>query len=139
MTEPATAQVVTFHARRGPAAAGLAALRPRQWPKNLLLFAGILFAAKLGEAAKWVEAFAIFIAYCTASSAAYIVNDLRDVEHDRAHPVKRDRPIARGELPQDRALVLAGMLAAVAIGITALLGFTSLLYLLGFEIGRAHV
>jgi 4-hydroxybenzoate polyprenyltransferase len=132
VTQPATAQVVTLHPRRGPPAAVHAALRPRQWPKNALLFAGILFAAKLGETAKWVEAFAIFIAYCAASSAAYIVNDLRDVEHDRAHPVKRDRPIARGELPQDRALVLAGVLGAVAVGITALLGFTSLLYLLGF-------
>jgi 4-hydroxybenzoate polyprenyltransferase len=132
VTEPATAQVVAFHPRRGTAAAVLAALRPRQWPKNLLLFAGILFAAKLGEAAKWVEAVSIFIAYCAASSAAYMVNDLRDVEHDRAHPVKRDRPIARGELPQDRALVLAGVLAGLAVAIASVLGFTSLLFLLGF-------
>jgi 4-hydroxybenzoate polyprenyltransferase len=132
VTQPATANVVTLHPRRGPAAAALAALRPRQWPKNLLLFAGILFAAQLGAAEKWVEAFAIFLAYCAASSAAYIVNDLRDVEHDRAHPVKRDRPIARGELPPDRALVLAAGLAAVAFGVAALLGFASLLFLLGF-------
>jgi 4-hydroxybenzoate polyprenyltransferase len=117
---------------RGSAAAALAALRPRQWPKNLLLFAGIIFAAKLGDAGKWIEAFAIFGAYCAASSAAYIVNDLRDVEHDRAHPVKRDRPIARGELSPDRALVLAGVLGAVAVAVAALLGFTSLLFLLCF-------
>ena len=118
--------------RRGGAAAALAALRPRQWPKNLLLFAGIIFAAKLGDAGKWVEAFAIFGAYCAASSAAYIVNDLRDVEHDRVHPIKRDRPIARGELPPDRALVLAAVLGAVAVAVAALLGFTSLLFVLGF-------
>jgi 4-hydroxybenzoate polyprenyltransferase len=98
----------------------------------LLLFAGIIFAAKLGDAGKWVETFAIFGAYCAASSAAYIVNDLRDVEHDRAHPVKRDRPIARGELPPDRAQVLAAVLGAVAVAVAALLGFTSLLFLLGF-------
>jgi 4-hydroxybenzoate polyprenyltransferase len=132
VTQPEPAPVVTLHPRRGAAAAALAALRPRQWPKNLLLFAGIIFAAKLGDAGKWVEAFAIFGAYCAASSAAYIVNDLRDVEHDRAHPVKRDRPIARGELSPDRALVLAALLGAVALAIAALLGFTSLLFLLGF-------
>jgi 4-hydroxybenzoate polyprenyltransferase len=132
VTLPEPAQVVALHPRRGAGAAALAALRPRQWPKNLLLFAGILFAAKLGDAGKWAQAFAIFVAYCSASSAAYIVNDLRDVEHDRAHPVKRDRPIARGELPQDRALVLAGVLAGIAVAIASVLGFTSLLFLLGF-------
>jgi 4-hydroxybenzoate polyprenyltransferase len=110
----------------------LVALRPRQWSKNLLLFAGLLFAAKLGDGGKWIEAVAVFVAYCAASSAAYLVNDLRDAPHDRAHPVKRDRPIARGELPAERALVLAAMLAAFAAGITAVLGFVSLLYLLGF-------
>ena len=132
MTSPEPAQVVQLHPRRGTTAAAFAALRPRQWPKNLLLFAGILFAAELGDAGKWVEACAIVIAYCAASSAAYIVNDLRDVEHDRAHPVKCDRPIARGELSQDRALVLAGVLAAVSFAIASVLGFTSLLFLLAF-------
>jgi 4-hydroxybenzoate polyprenyltransferase len=132
VTLPEPAQVVALHPRRGAGAAALAALRPRQWPKNLLLFAGILFAAKLGDAGKWGQAVAIFVAYCAASSAAYVVNDLRDAEHDRAHPVKRDRPIARGELPQDRALVLAGVLAGVALAIASVLGFMSLLFLLGF-------
>ena len=130
VAEPAP--VVELRPRRAPARAVLVALRPRQWPKNLLLFAGLVFAAKLGEPAKWIEAAAAFVAYCAASSAAYLVNDLRDAAHDRAHPVKRDRPIARGELPTDRALVLAAMLAAVAAAIAAVLGFASLLYLLGF-------
>ncbi len=79
-----------------------------------------------------MEAATAFFAYCAASSAAYLVNDLRDVAHDRAHPVKRDRPVARGELPTDRALVLAAVLATVAAGVAAALGFASLLYLLGF-------
>jgi len=130
LAEPAP--VVELRPRRGPARAVLVSLRPRQWPKNLLLFAGLVFAAKLGEPAKWIEAATAFVAYCAASSAAYLVNDLRDAAHDRAHPVKRDRPIARGELPTDRALVLAAMLAAFAAAICAVLGFASLLYLLGF-------
>jgi 4-hydroxybenzoate polyprenyltransferase len=118
--------------QRGAPRAAFVSLRPRQWAKNALLFAGILFAAKLGEGAKWIEAFAIFVAYCAASSAAYVVNDLRDVQNDREHPVKRDRPIARGELPANRALVLAGVLAVLGAAIAAVLGVASLLFLLGF-------
>jgi 4-hydroxybenzoate polyprenyltransferase len=132
VTSPERAAVVELRPKRGAARAGLASLRPRQWPKNALLFAGIVFAAKLGDAGRWGEAVAIFVAYCAASSAAYLVNDLRDIEHDRLHPVKRERPIARGELQPERALVLAAMLSAGALAIAAALGFASLLFLLGF-------
>ena len=132
MSVASRAPVVAFRPRRGPVRAAFVALRPRQWSKNLLLFAGLLFAAKLGEAPKWLEAAAAFASYCAASSAAYLVNDVRDAVHDRAHPVKRDRPIARGELSSDRALVLAAVLAAAAAAIAAVLGFASLLYVLGF-------
>ena len=57
------AEVVRLPVRRGPARAALAALRPRQWPKNLLLFAGIVFAAKLGDPARWLDALVAFAAY----------------------------------------------------------------------------
>ena len=63
--------------------AALVALRPRQWTKNLLLFAGLLFAGKLGETSLWPEALVAFVAYCAASSAAYLANDVRDAPHDR--------------------------------------------------------
>jgi len=132
LTRPERAPVVELRPRRSAARALLVALRPRQWSKNLLLFAGILFAAKLGDATRWAEAAAIFVAYCAASSAAYLVNDLRDAADDRLHPVKRHRPIARGELSAERALVAAALLAAGALAIAAVLGFTSLLLLLGF-------
>ena len=132
MTRPERAPVVELRPRRSPARAAFASLRPRQWSKNLLLFAGIVFAAKLGDVVRWGEAAAIFVAYCAASSAAYLVNDLRDASDDRQHPVKRYRPIARGELGADRALVLAAVLAASALAIAAALGFASLLFLLGF-------
>src|SRR3954468_20378082 len=99
---------------RTRARAAFAALRPRQWSKNLLLFAGLLFAAKLGDSTRWLEALVAFAAYCAASSAAYLVNDVRDAEHDREHPVKRFRPVASGELPARTAVGLAGVLAAAA-------------------------
>jgi 4-hydroxybenzoate polyprenyltransferase len=134
VTAPEPAAVVELRPRRSPARAALVSLRPRQWPKNLLLFAGIIFAAKLGDAGRWAEAAAIFVGYCAASSAAYLVNDLRDAAEDRLHPVKRERPIARGDLPAERALVLSAALAAGSLAIAAVLGFASLLFLLGFVV-----
>ena len=132
MTTPQPATVLELRPRRSGARAAFVSLRPRQWPKNLLLFAGIIFAAKLGDAGRWAEAAAIFVAYCAASSAAYLVNDIRDASEDRLHPVKRNRPIARGELPAERALVLSAALAAGSLAIAAGLGFASLVFLLGF-------
>jgi len=112
--------------------AAFVALRPRQWLKNLLLFAGIVFAAQLGDPTRWLQAVAAFVAYCAASSAAYLVNDLRDVAADRQHPVKRRRPIARGELRSRTAIALACGLALGAVTIAAALGLASLACLLGF-------
>ncbi len=110
----------------------VAAMRPRQWTKNLLLFAGIIFAAEIGDAGRWLQALAAFVAYCLASSAGYILNDVRDAPHDRLHPLKRRRPIASGALRPDRALNVAGILAVLAFVIVAPLGWGSLAYLAGF-------
>jgi len=107
-------------------------MRPRQWSKNLLLFAGLIFAAKLGDATRWLEALTAFAAYCLASSAAYLVNDARDASQDRDHPVKRGRPIASGELPARTAVGLAAVLAAVALAAAALLGPWTAAFMGGF-------
>jgi 4-hydroxybenzoate polyprenyltransferase len=74
----------------------------------------------------------VFVAYCAASSAAYVVNDLRDADDDRMHPIKRNRPIARRELSAESALVVSGVLALVALAIAAVLGYASLLFIVGF-------
>ena len=128
----AAPEIVELPQRRSPVRAALVAMRPRQWSKNLLVFAGIVFAAKLGDASRWVEALAAFAAYCAISSAAYLVNDVRDREDDRLHPVKRARPIARGELSPRAALGLATALAAVALALVATLGPVSVALLLAF-------
>jgi 4-hydroxybenzoate polyprenyltransferase len=132
MTLPQTASVFELPPRRGLARAVVVALRPRQWTKNLLLFAGIVFAAKLGDGWRWLDAFAAFAAYCAASSAAYLVNDVRDAPHDRAHPVKRMRPIARGEVSPRLAYGLAAALVVVAFALVAPLGLVSVGFLAGF-------
>jgi 4-hydroxybenzoate polyprenyltransferase len=126
------ALIVELPRRRGIARAVFVSMRPRQWTKNLLLFAGIIFAAKIGDGARWLEALAAFAAYCAASSAAYLANDVRDAEHDRAHPVKRSRPIARGELSPRTALAFAALLLALAFVLVVPLGGPSFAFLAGF-------
>jgi 4-hydroxybenzoate polyprenyltransferase len=130
IAEPA--RVLELPPKRGRAHAALVAVRPRQWTKNLLLFAGIVFAAKLGDGRRWLDALAAFAAYCAASSAAYLVNDVRDAPHDRLHPVKRSRPIARRELSERAAFALAAVLLVIALGAVVPLGLASVGFLAGF-------
>jgi 4-hydroxybenzoate polyprenyltransferase len=108
------------------------ALRPLQWTKNLLLFAGLIFAERYGDAASWIDALVIFVAYCAASSASYLVNDVVDIERDRAHPVKASRPIAAGAIAPRAALVVAGLLLAGALALAAALGWASAGLLVAF-------
>jgi 4-hydroxybenzoate polyprenyltransferase len=108
------------------------AVRVRQWTKNLLLFAGLLFAAKLGDVDRWALALLAFAAYCAASSAAYLVNDVNDAGRDRLHPVKRHRPVAAGRISARAALALAALLAALALAAGARLGLVSALLLSAF-------
>ena len=128
----AAPEILELPQRRSPVRAAIVALRPRQWLKNLLVFAGLVFAAKLGDAGRWLEAVAAFSAYCAVSSAAYLVNDLRDRDDDRLHPVKRARPIARGELSPRAAVVLTAGLVAVALALAGVLGLVSVAFLLAF-------
>src|SRR4051794_18143456 len=132
MAAPQRAEVTALPTRSSAFTAVFRAVRPRQWLKNLLVFAGIIFASKLGDALSWVEAAVAFGAYCALSSAAYLVNDLRDREHDRLHPVKRERPIARGELSTRAAVAIAVGLTLAAFGVAAWLGWPSLGLLAGF-------
>jgi 4-hydroxybenzoate polyprenyltransferase len=119
-------------AREGAGRALVAALRPRQWPKNLLIFAGILFAAEYDEPGKWAAAVAAFAAYCAASSAAYLFNDVLDAQEDRLHPLKRNRPVASGALSPERALAVAALLAVSAVTVMAAFGWASIAYVTGF-------
>src|SRR5438067_9747665 len=132
MGVPETTPLYELPRRPSLARAAFVSLRPRQWTKNLLLFAGIIFAAKLGDLSRWGEAVAAFAAYCAASSASYLVNDVRDAPHDRAHPVKRSRPVARGELSPRLAELLATLLILSAFLLAAPLGIASLVFLVSF-------
>lgn len=99
------------------AVAAVQAARPRQWPKNLLVFAAPLAGASLGRHNGFGYALVAFVAFTAAASAVYLINDVLDVERDRLHPTKRLRPVADGRLPQPVAIVLA--LAGLGLAVAA--------------------
>src|SRR5262250_1657996 len=101
----------------GLALAAVQASRPRQWPKNLLVFAAPLAGATLGRADGLGYAVVAAVAFVAASAAVYYVNDVIDADRDRQHPVKRARPVASGRLPAAHALMLAGLSAAAAVSL----------------------
>jgi len=94
----------------------LTALRPRQWVKNLLVLAPVLFSRHLFSSAGLSKGLAAFALFCAVSSSCYLINDLRDIERDRVHPSKRRRPIASGKLR--KSLALATALALLILGMT---------------------
>lgn len=128
-TQVSESQSSTTARLTGPfrwALAVVQATRPRQWPKNLLVFAAPLAGHTLGRPDGFWYALTAAVAFVAASSAVYLVNDVVDVERDRNHPYKRSRPIASGRLPISHAItvaiccVLAALGAGLAIGEPAL-------------------
>lgn len=109
------------------------ALRPRQWVKNLLVVAAPLSAGALREPHVLAATAIAVVAFCLAASATYLVNDVVDVEADRAHPVKRNRPIAAGALSVRSAVIAAVTLATVAVvlavSVTPALGLVTATYI----------
>jgi 4-hydroxybenzoate polyprenyltransferase len=132
-------------ARSGLSAWGYA-LRPDQWAKNVLVFAALVFGLRLYDSEALVRAVLAFAAFCAASSAVYLLNDIRDLERDRMHPLKRRRPIASGSISVPSAGAASGVLAAVglglAFGVNAALGAIVGAYLLlnvAYSFGLKHV
>jgi 4-hydroxybenzoate polyprenyltransferase len=111
----------------------VATLRPEQWTKNLLVFAGIMFGGRLLDVTAIWSAVAAFAVFCALSSAVYIFNDLADREADRQHPLKSMRPIAAGDLSATTAafagVALAGAALAAATIMNPQLGLAAAAYL----------
>ena len=108
-------------------------LRPKQWVKNVLVFAAPAAAGVIDERAELLHALGAFVCFCAAASATYLINDISDVESDRRHPTKRERPIAAGIVPVPFAIVLSILLLAGGVGGAFLIrrdfGLTILAYL----------
>ncbi|MEA9984429.1 decaprenyl-phosphate phosphoribosyltransferase [Subtercola sp. RTI3] len=97
------------------------ALRPHQWLKNVLVVAAPLAAGSLLQSGVWLTVILTFVIFCAASSGVYLINDLLDVEADRAHPKKKYRPIAAGELSVPVALAAGIALLIAAPLVSALI------------------
>jgi 4-hydroxybenzoate polyprenyltransferase len=96
-------------------------MRPRQWTKNIFIFAALVFDKQLFVAESFVRTLEGFFLFCLISSSVYIFNDLADVEADREHPEKKNRPIPSGKLPVSIAWMAGIALAIIAIGLGFLL------------------
>ena len=107
---------------RSLAAALLVSLRPGQWTKNLILFAGLIFGRQLTEPLELGRAVAAFAVFCGLSGVVYLINDVIDRESDRRHPLKARRPIAAGVLSPRLAVVVAAFLTLVALATAFWLG-----------------
>lgn len=106
----------------------LRTLRPHQWVKNLFVAAALVFSRHLTDVEFVTRTGLAVLAFCLLSGAVYCFNDVRDVEGDRAHPTKKQRPIASGALSERAALIAAGALALIGLGIAFALSPKTALY-----------
>ena len=99
--------------------AAVALLRPKQWIKNAIVFAPLIFAKELFDIPNVLISLRAFVVFCLTASAVYILNDIADAEADRAHPEKKNRPLASGAMTRGAALGLLVLIAAAAAALCA--------------------
>ena len=116
------------------AGAWLRALRPTQWIKNGVVFAGLVFGGKLLDPLAVAQATLAFIAFCIVSSGFYLINDVVDRQADLRHPLKRLRPVAAGEITGSRALAAGIFLVAAALVCALALGLPFFLAILAYAL-----
>ena len=109
-------------------------LRPKQWTKNGFIFAALVFDVKLFQIDPFLKTVLGFILLCFISGTVYLVNDLVDIEKDRAHPIKKNRPIPAGQVPLKAAVITAIVLPAVCLPVGFLLDSIFGLILTGYLI-----
>jgi 4-hydroxybenzoate polyprenyltransferase/phosphoserine phosphatase len=119
-----------FPARRGGVAAWRKVLRVHQWLKNLLLSIPLVAAHQITDIGAWQTLVVAFLSFSLCASTVYIANDLLDLESDRAHPRKRNRPFASGVVPAWQGVLLAPLLLAASLVLGRMVGGSFLLWLL---------
>ncbi|GAB2919302.1 decaprenyl-phosphate phosphoribosyltransferase [Rhodococcus aerolatus] len=111
----------------------LKAVRPRQWVKNVLVLAAPVAAGQVGDVDVLLASLVAFVVFSMAASGIYLVNDALDVEADRAHPVKRYRPIAAGVVPRGMAFGLSVVLLVAALALSLLASWQLLVVIAVYE------
>lgn len=111
----------------------LETMRPKQWAKNLFIFAGLIFGEKLLHPSLLTRNILAFALFCLISSTIYLINDLADMEKDRQHPAKRRRPLASGRLQPRVAIIAAGLFLSISVPLSFVLdsqfGLVAMAYL----------
>jgi len=110
----------------------LKSLRPNQWTKNLFVFAPLIFSQNIFNAPYLFKTILAFAIFCLLSGAVYIWNDLRDIEADKLHPIKSQRPLASGRLSKTSALVSFVSISLVGLGCALLLNMTFFILALAY-------
>jgi len=114
----------------------LKTMRPRQWPKNGFVFVALFFDGKLLRLESLLPTIGAFLLLCLMSSAVYIMNDLADIENDRQHPIKKNRPLPAGKLNPQVARVAAVLFALGSLGAGFLLNWEFGLVLLAYLLSQ---
>jgi len=107
-------------------------MRPKQWTKNVVVFAALVFDGKFLEPDLFLRTVVMFFLFCLVSSAVYLLNDLVDIEKDRAHPLKKNRPLASGTLKPIYAIITLVVLLIISLPAAWLLSQTAGMILLGY-------
>jgi 4-hydroxybenzoate polyprenyltransferase len=110
----------------------LKTMRLRQWPKNVFVYAGLVFDGQLIEVNSFIITTFAFLLFCLVSSLVYIINDLTDIDADRLHPEKKHRPLASGKLSQKTAIISAIFLSLIIFPAAYLLNINFGLVLTGY-------
>jgi 4-hydroxybenzoate polyprenyltransferase len=126
----ATSTTSTEARQRSQLALLLKTMRPKQWTKNVFVWAALIFDRKLFELAPFARTLAAFALFCLISSAVYIINDLVDMPKDRLHPEKRSRPLASGALSPNVAIAAAALIVVGCLPISLFVSWqlTAILY-----------
>jgi 4-hydroxybenzoate polyprenyltransferase len=109
-------------------------IRLHQWIKNVFVFVPLLFSQNLFELNYFLEALSAFIIFCLASSAIYVINDIVDIEADRAHPVKKNRPLPSGQISTQTAIITASLLLVLVFWLMMYFNYKFILLVVGFVV-----
>ncbi|MCZ7540219.1 MAG: decaprenyl-phosphate phosphoribosyltransferase [Anaerolineae bacterium] len=132
MTSVKTALRPLWNTLPTPVRGLIATMRPIQWSKNGFVFAALLFDQQFTQAEPLARVVATFLLLCLAASTIYLINDLVDIERDRLHPRKRQRPLPSGQLPVRWAIAAAAVMPVIALAASLLLTWQLTVVLLAY-------
>jgi len=109
-------------------------IRPQHYIKNVFIFAPLFFATKLSESEQIINAVIAFVAFSLTASAVYVLNDYFDIENDKQHPTKKNRPLATGVISQSMALVIMAILLICGLVIIWSISFEASIVLIAYVV-----